>query len=164
MKMRAQNNRTAMTSYSVLLPQILKNEGYRGLYKGFWATLLRDVSGLGFYFYTYEFLKKKFDIKIRKPGEPPKETSDLGKRIMCGGLAGTISWIVGFPLDVIKTQVMLNESNKNLRIKDVFVSNYRKYGFSIFYKGLTPALMRAFPRHAAVLTVFDYVSDHFHDC
>ena len=83
---------------------------------------------------------------------------------MCGGLTGTITIIVCFPLDVIKTKVMLNESNKNLKIKDVFVTNYLKYGFSIFYKGLTPAVMRAFPRHAALLTVFDYISDHFHDC
>ena len=70
LKMRAQNNRNDMTSYRVLLPHILKNEGYRGLFKGFWATLLRDVPGLGFYFYTYEFLKKKYNIKARKPGEP----------------------------------------------------------------------------------------------
>lgn len=125
---------------------------------------MRDVPGLGFYFYTYEFLKKRFNIKVRKPGENSSEHNDLGKRILCGGLAGTISWLVGFPLDVIKTQVMLNESNKNLKIKDVFKRNYQTYGLSIFYKGLTPALMRAFPRHAAVLTVFDYVSDHFHDC
>ena len=121
------------------------------------------MPGIGLYFYIFQFLKNKFDIKIRRPCEPPEEKSDIVKRIMCGGFAGTLTCTFCFPLDVIKTQVMLNESSKNLRIKDVFVNNYRKHGFSIFYKGLTPALMRAFPRHAAVLTVFDYVSDHFHD-
>ena len=71
--MRAQHNSASMTSYRILLPHIIKNEGYRGLYKGFWATLLRDMPGLGFYFFTYEYLKKKFNIKVRKPGENSQE-------------------------------------------------------------------------------------------
>jgi hypothetical protein len=63
LKMRAQNNVNSMTSYKVLLPHILSTEGYQGLYKGFWPTFWRDVPGLGLYFFTYDYLKKVFDIK-----------------------------------------------------------------------------------------------------
>ena len=77
---------------------------------------------------------------------------------MCGGITGIITWIAAFPIDVVKTQVMLNNSNEKLSMRQVFVKNYKMHGWPIFFKGLTPALIRAFPRHAVVLTVFDYVS------
>ncbi len=40
-----------------------------GLYKGFWPTFCRDVPGLGIYFYTYDFLKKVFDIRPNEQGQ-----------------------------------------------------------------------------------------------
>jgi len=45
-------------SYREEVPKILKQEGYRGLFKGFWATACRDVPGWAVYFYVYEGLKK----------------------------------------------------------------------------------------------------------
>lgn len=43
-------------------------------------------------------------------------------------------------------------------MKQVIVRNYKEHGMQVFFKGLTPALMRAFPRHAVVLSVFDSLS------
>ena len=39
---------------------IIKNEGYRGIMKGFWPTFYRDVPGWAVYFYAYEGLKTLF--------------------------------------------------------------------------------------------------------
>jgi hypothetical protein len=39
------------------------------------------------------------------------------KRIMCGGLTGMITWILAFPIDVVKTQLMLRESNEKLSMR-----------------------------------------------
>jgi hypothetical protein len=58
---------------------------------------------------------------------------------------------------------MLNESKEKVSMRQVFVKNYKMHGLPVFFKGLTPALIRAFPRHAVVLSVFDYVSFKFKD-
>jgi hypothetical protein len=43
-------------------------------------------------------------------------------------------------------------------MKEVFKKNYREHGLPIFFKGLAPAILRAFPRHAVVLSMFDIIS------
>jgi hypothetical protein len=79
---------------------IIKNEGYKGLFKGFWATFFRDVPGWAVYFYAYEALK----AVARKYMRPEsRQRHDLAIRLTAGGIAGQLSWIVSFPFDVIKT-------------------------------------------------------------
>ena len=57
------------------------------LYKGFTALLLRDVPGWGVYFWSYEFLKEMFGIKMNSQ---VTESSMLNAMILmwCGGMAG----------------------------------------------------------------------------
>lgn len=95
--MRAQNDKERMSSYREMVPEILKTEGYRGLYRGFWATFWRDVPGLGFYFYIYEYLKLSARLKFNT------SENDFLTKLLCGGLGGTLTWILSFPLDVVKT-------------------------------------------------------------
>ena len=57
LKIRAQNTMGSHYSYREEVPKILKQEGYRCLFKGFWATACRDVPGWAVYFYVYEGLK-----------------------------------------------------------------------------------------------------------
>lgn len=130
---------------------MLREEGYRGLFRGFWPTFWRDVPPLGLYFYTYEYLKSRLR---------GTETSDkFSSRLLSGGAAGTICWLVAFPMDVIKTRMMVSQHNHS--IAEAFRYHYAQHGHQVFYKGLTPALMRAFPRHAVVLSVFDVISLRF---
>ena len=44
-----------MTSYSHI--QVLLSEGIRGLYRGYGATVAREVLGNGAWFGTYEFVR-----------------------------------------------------------------------------------------------------------
>jgi solute carrier family 25 carnitine/acylcarnitine transporter 20/29 len=83
----------------------------RGLFKGFWATFWRDVPGWAVYFYAYEGLKKlAFN-------ENQSKSWDCFLRLMCGGIAGQLSWVVSFPFDVVKTHMMCDQSlnSKSLR-------------------------------------------------
>jgi hypothetical protein len=94
LKIRAQNNKERMINYREYIPKIIKNEGYRGLYKGFWPTFWRDVPGLGLYFFSYEYFKKTFSSFTNR---------EFLIKMLSGGLAGTIAWITSFPMDVVKT-------------------------------------------------------------
>ena len=84
--------------------QLVKNEGYRVLFNGYWPTFWRDVPGWAIYFYSYELQKAIYER------HRSKENSTKGKefmfRLCAGGNAGIISWIISFPFDVVKTEMM----------------------------------------------------------
>ena len=44
--------------YKEEITQLVKQDGIQGLYRGFWATALREVPSWGVYFATYDWLKK----------------------------------------------------------------------------------------------------------
>ena len=43
-------------SYRKEFNMIVRNEGFLGLYKGFWPQVARDIPGRGIYFFTYEYV------------------------------------------------------------------------------------------------------------
>lgn len=72
--------------------------------------------------------------------------------LMAGGLAGTLSWLLTFPLDVIKSCIQADGMNKNpqyLGAFDCIQKGYKAEGISFFCRGLTSTLLRAFPMNAA---------------
>jgi solute carrier family 25 carnitine/acylcarnitine transporter 20/29 len=107
MKIRSQVKKEAFPQYKRDFNQIVKNEGYPALYKGFWATMWRDVPGWGVYFWAYEYLKIRFGI----PFNSRSSTDDFKTfmfRTLAAGTAGSFSWFVSFPFDVAKTRIQTN--------------------------------------------------------
>ena len=91
--------------YRQYIPIIIKNEGYRGLYRGFTANFLRDVPSWGVYFCSYDFSKEKLSLmsdKIFHENLHPDRRRYLITNLS-GGIAGCVSWFMCYPLDVIKT-------------------------------------------------------------
>ena len=70
------------------------------MFKGFWPTFFRDVPGWAVYFYAYEAFKI---ICARNIKPETREKYNLAIRLIAGGVAGQLSWIVSFPFDVVKT-------------------------------------------------------------
>ena len=163
LKCKAQITKDSAVSYRQMIPRIVEAEGYRGLYRGFWATCMRDIPGWGVYFYSYEVFKKLF-YRIDK-GVKPGQSRQLVLDLIAGGVAGSFSWLVGYPLDIIKT--IIQASGTPPTIRQVIVSGYREQGLKYFFRGLTPTIVRAFPVNAATLASFDHLKqwirhDHKH--
>jgi len=76
--------------YRKAIPELLRNEGFGGLYKGYGALMLRDVPGWGMYFWSYEFLKDIMGVAEAKKNGTDKDNKTLNMLIMmwCGGVAG----------------------------------------------------------------------------
>lgn len=100
-KCRTQLSSPPASTYAVT-KDILKKSGIRGLYFGGGVTILRDSLGYGFYFWTYEFLTRLMASELRG-----SDGHEAVKVLLCGGLAGVVSWGSIFPLDVIKTKVSI---------------------------------------------------------
>eukprot|EP00756_Hemistasia_phaeocysticola_P020514 Hpha_TRINITY_DN15721_c3_g6::TRINITY_DN15721_c3_g6_i1::g.39485::m.39485/K15109/SLC25A20_29, CACT, CACL, CRC1; solute carrier family 25 (mitochondrial carnitine/acylcarnitine transporter), member 20/29 len=127
--------------------QVLKNEGlFGGLYKGFGATLLRDGPGCVAYYGAYEFFGRALTPTGPDGKAQPKSNLAI---LTAGGLAGMAMWIIAVPPDVIKSRIQSNPELYPGGIPQVAKEVLQKDGLLGLYKGIGPALARAFPANAA---------------
>lgn len=83
--------------------KIYKKYGIRGLYLGFYPTLLRETMAMATYFGIYEMVWRECDKY-----EPKEKFSTHQKMLISffgGGLAGSGSWLFTYPIDYIKTLI-----------------------------------------------------------
>lgn len=130
--------------------QLIKEGGIASVYKGTVATLARDIPGTVAYFGMYEYSKREImklqgiDTSSQKNGE-----LSLPAIVTAGGLAGMACWTVGIPFDVIKSRYQTAPEGKYSGIVDVYKALIKEEGYAGLFRGLRPALMRAFPANAA---------------
>ncbi|KAH8687469.1 putative mitochondrial carrier protein [Tricladium varicosporioides] len=169
---------TASSSWGIT-KQIVRTEGIRGLYFGGVVTALRDSIGYGFYFWSYELstrymMSRVANDEVRLQSATAQEAA---KVLLCGGLAGVVTWASIFPLDVIKTRVqtqMLEPiterapllgnvtqgevlEKKRLGAIEVAKNAYRGEGLNVFFKGLAVCSIRAFIVNAAQWAVYEWI-------
>ena len=141
-RMQLQVSNTPGSGPIQCLRQTYKLEGYRGLFKGLGVTLLRDAPSFGTYFLTYEAL-------TRSSGSAPISTPYM---LLAGGMAGSTSWVVSYPLDVIKSRIQA-DSQRYAGMMDCLRQSVRAEGYSCLYRGLNSTIIRAFPTNAVTFTV-----------
>ncbi|KAM4740523.1 mitochondrial S-adenosylmethionine carrier protein isoform 3-T3 [Anableps anableps] len=87
------------TTYNMLLAT-LREEGVRGLYRGYGSTVLREIPFSLVQFPLWEYLKTLWS---RRQGH----TLHSWQSAVCGAFAGAVAAFVTTPLDVAKTRIML---------------------------------------------------------
>lgn len=156
----------AFEQTSSTIKHILRTEGFMGFYKGFGATAIRDMPAIGLYFFIYKNARDVFS-KIEQRGMkvepgvsyPPSSFAT----IMAGGAAGTLSWAVIYPLDMIKTVTQVStvpevgnlKPYKDMHSWEVGADLLKKHGLRWFYRGLAPTLLRAFPVNASTFFFYE---------
>jgi hypothetical protein len=74
-----------------------------------------------------------------------------------GGFAGQISWAATLPLDAVKTTIQVYQGPlPTPRIRDVVRDVWTKHGMRGFYRGLSAAIVRAFPANAALFVGYEW--------
>ncbi|KAL1492689.1 hypothetical protein ABEB36_010906 [Hypothenemus hampei] len=132
-----------------VVKKLYKQGGITSIFRGFGATLLRDVPASGVYFLTYEAVQNY--ITNNKDQQP----SILGT-IFSGGTAGVVNWLVGMPPDVLKSRLQTAPEGRYPNgLRDVFRELIKTEGPLALYKGITPVLLRAFPANAACFLGFE---------
>jgi solute carrier family 25 carnitine/acylcarnitine transporter 20/29 len=119
--------------------------GVQSVFRGTSATLLRDIPGSIAWFGTYELVKKGL---IQVQG---KESGDLSPlAILCaGGVAGMACWSISIPADVLKSRYQTAPAGTYSGILDVYRHLMKEEGPKALFKGMRPAMVRAFPANAA---------------
>jgi len=124
--------------------RLTKEGGIQSLYKGTVFTLLRDIPGSVAYFGAYEAVKKMLTPK----GSKPEDLKPI-PILIAGGMAGVANWTVAIPPDVLKSKLQTAPEGTYSGLMDVFTKTVKNEGPGALFKGLGPAMIRAFPANAA---------------
>lgn len=117
---------------------VIRTNGFRGLFRGFGLTVLRDSPGFTMYFMSYEAMTRG--------------NQDAVRVFMAGGLAGAVSWVVSYPIDVIKSRLQGDVGQKYAGAWDCFLQSIRTDGWRCMTRGFGPVLIRAFLSNGACFT------------
>lgn len=142
------------TLHSVLtsIRQLVKTKGARFLWRGLGPTLWRDVPFSGFYWFSYETLKKGF----ARQGQNNAWTAFLS-----GAVSGTAAALITSPMDVLKTRrqalVMraASDAPKVTSTIGLLGQIIRTEGTSALYTGITPRVAKIAPACGIMIACFE---------
>ncbi|KAI9235088.1 MAG: mitochondrial carrier domain-containing protein [Podila humilis] len=154
---------------------IVQKKGWLGLYSGVNLHIARDMLGTGIYFSSYETIKRLMSETIEHirphpaagPGATATTTHLKGPGPMvhffAGGLCGVFSWLVVFPIDLVKSVIqkeVLATHPKYIGALDCARDIVRREGVRGLYRGLSVTCYRAMPIHSLNFLVYEAVMDY----
>lgn len=139
------------------LTSILKNKGLKGLFAGLSPLLMRDVPFNTLFFGTYRTYCAGFKYINDRKDQSELSAAEV---FLSGGLAGMTAWSIVFPFDIVKSRMQaglsmdaagnLVSSTTESSAREVAIEVYKEGGVRKFYRGWSPAVLRAFPANAAL--------------
>ncbi|KAJ3306023.1 carnitine transporter [Kappamyces sp. JEL0829] len=115
---------------------MMREGGIASLYRGTIATVARDAPGSAAYFVAYEYF-----YQLLKPRDG---NLSIGASLFAGAM-----WSIAIPPDVIKSRIQAAPAGTYRGFMDCATKVMTQEGPQALFKGLGPALLRAFPANAA---------------
>ncbi|RLN68607.1 hypothetical protein BBJ29_001493 [Phytophthora kernoviae] len=129
---------------------IYVQDGFHALFRGNMLNILRVIPYAGLQHSGFDFFRHKFHAynfrKAEREGlqEMPK-LSNL-QLVTAGSLAGGLSLIVAYPLDIVRARYMVQQGSHRYRsIYEAVVTMYKVDGARSFSRGLMPSLLGTLP-------------------
>lgn len=134
-----------------VIQNIVREEGISALWKGNSATLIRVFPYSGIQFMVFDRIKlfflKKHDIEKDKISGR-KFGLTTSESLIAGMIAGAISVVCTYPLDLTRAQLAVLKKNKHGLNKGFFgilSDNYSNRGVGGLFRGITPTLAGILP-------------------
>jgi len=125
---------------------LLKTEGPMGLYKGYFATISRDVPWNALSFMFFAQAKGAFKNLL---GRVPSTEENL----ILGALSGMTAAIIMTPVDVVKTRLMTGGATTG--IVGTFSAILKDEGAATLMKGVVPRVLFLAPLAALTLSLYE---------
>jgi len=125
-----------LTVWGMTLKVMREEGGVRGLYRGIVTTAVGVAPYVGINFAAYEGLRGI----ITPPGK-----NNVGRKLACGALAGSISQTLTYPFDVLRRKMQVTGMQGGLKYSgaiDALRSVVRHEGVRGLYRGLWPNLRK----------------------
>jgi solute carrier family 25 citrate transporter 1 len=133
---------------SLKTKDIIKQEGFKGLYQGYTPTLIRQSLNQASRFLFYQHYK---DYITQKNKQFSPYHSLQG-----GVFAGIFSVIVSTPADVLKTQM---QEGKKEHIIPIIKNIYKDFGIRGFWRGSLARMLRVAPGQGVMFFTYESVSN-----
>jgi solute carrier family 25 S-adenosylmethionine transporter 26 len=134
--------------------QIVKAAGPRGLFTGYLPTVLEDVPDMAFKFAAYESLRNLH--RSFNPHRSASPSEDFAMGLISGAFAAAATT----PLDVIKTNMMVNAKSRPDMVKAA-ASVWKQGGPSAFFRGVGPRATSQGINSAVFFAFFEALSRAF---
>lgn len=153
------------------LRQLYSSGGLRRCYRAFNVMVLRDIPASIIYFIVYELTRHRLMPRmnqITRLRDTRSRIGEIASSLAAGGAAGVISWLLIFPIDLVKSRLQadfecrryssgwrqcVHDISREWSRGDTTDSFYRLKRLKVFYVGMTPCLLRAFPVNAVTFAV-----------
>ncbi|CAH0392232.1 unnamed protein product [Bemisia tabaci] len=120
-----------------IMKDTIRQEGMRGIYRGYFSTLFRDIPFSIIQFPVWEYSMKRWKIFKGRPINSAEVAA-------CGAFSGAVASAITTPLDVAKTQIMLAEAGSkkalNTNIITVLIDIKKEHGFKKLFAGFLPRI------------------------
>ena len=131
---------------AVGLARVLKESGPGGLYKGYFATISRDVPWNALSFMFFGQVKGMFKSIT---GRTPSNQENLA----LGAFAGMTAAVIMTPVDVVKTRLMTGGASGG--IAGTFAAIIKEEGAATLMKGVVPRVAFLAPLAALTLSLYE---------
>ncbi|CAH0485880.1 unnamed protein product [Peronospora farinosa] len=132
----------------------LKEEGARALFRGIGPTLFGALPYEGIKFGSYDVL-----TGLLRDDNDPKV--NFVAKILCGGGAGVLATVFTYPNDTVRRRLQMQGAGGMTRqyrnAWDCYVKLAKNEGWTVFYRGLTPTLVRAVPNMGVQFATYDFL-------
>ena len=137
--------------------KVMSELGFRGLYRGSRACMMRDIPFSAIYFPTYSYFRDKL---MDSDGN-----INTSNQLFVGTLAGVCSASVTTPCDVVKTRLQVKYLPNQVKYSGV-VDCYRKIirfeGIRSLFKGIVPRVARSAPQFGVTLYFYEMFKQKIH--
>ncbi|XP_030480727.1 uncharacterized protein LOC115697747 [Cannabis sativa] len=141
--------------------RIVKEEGYRALWKGNMVTIAHRLPYSSVNFYAYERYKNFLKSVIGENYKGNVNTEPL-VHFVAGGMAGMTAASVTYPLDLVRTRLAAQRNVIYYKgMWHAFHTICRDEGFWGLYKGLGPTLLGVGPSLAISFSVYEALRKHW---
>ena len=133
--------------------QVLRTSGFKALFDGYSATLVREIPGNACWFGFYEMTLRKVFMPA---GKTKKEDCPWYAFPIAGGAGGLGYWSALFPADTVKTRMQLDPMYQKLGLVKGLQHLYRQGGVRALYKGYAITACRAIPANATIFSAYEF--------
>jgi len=142
--------------------EIVRKLGFRGLYTGLSATILRDIPFSMMYFGTYQSLKSYFRKQHRKESNQENQDVELsaGQLLLASCVAGSLAGGLDTPADGIKTRLQ-NGEGKYSGVIDCVKKVYAKEGIAGMFRGCTARVLIISPFFGITMMTYELLQRFF---
>ena len=147
-----------------VLKDIIRKDGFLGIYQGLESTVWRHA------FWNAGYFGVIFQVRNSLP--PVQNNNEkIRNDLIAGTIGGTMGCVLNTPFDVVKSRI---QSNGNITVLEdgsilkkynwalpSVLKIYQEEGFRALYKGFVPKIARLGPGGGILLIVFSTITDFF---